>query len=68
MGQYPTETILGFKINKLKDVVGKKFEIQIGADKKTVIPIYHTSPANPLCYKGNESIFREILKKELYSE
>ena len=68
MGQYPTETILGFKIDKLRDVVGKKFEIQIGDNKKIVIPIYHTSPANPLCYKGNETIFGEILKNELCSE
>ena len=65
MGQYPTETILGFKVDKLKDVVGKKFEIMIGNNKKIVIPIYHTSPANPLCYKGNEMIFKETLKNEL---
>lgn len=65
MGQFPTETILGFKINKLKDVVGKKFEIIIGDAKKIVIPIYHTSPANPLCYKGNEMIFKTTLKNEL---
>ena len=65
MGQYPTETILGFKIDKLKDVVGKRFEVTIGNCKKVVIPIYHTSPANPLCYKGNETIFEDVLKKEL---
>ena len=60
MGQYPTETILGIKIKKLADVVGKKFDINFGNTIKTVIPIYHTSPANPLCYKGNENIFKNI--------
>ena len=60
MGQYPTETILGTKINKLSDVVGKKFEINFGKTTKTVIPIYHTSQANPLCFKGNEKIFKEL--------
>lgn len=60
MGQFPTETILGIKINKLSDVVGKKFEINFGNSTKTVIPIYHTSPANPLCFKGNEKIFKEL--------
>lgn len=65
MGQYPSETILGFKIDKLKDVVGKRFEIEVSNSKKIVIPIYHTSPANPLCYKGNEIIFKETLKSEL---
>ncbi len=65
MGQHPTETILGFKLAKLKDVVGKRFEVMIGNCKKIVIPIYHTSPANPLCYKGNENIFKDAIKKEL---
>ena len=65
MGQFPTETILKTRIDKLRDVVGKRFEVQIGKSKKVVIPIYHTSPANPLCYKGNEIIFKENIKKEL---
>lgn len=60
MGQYPTETILNMKINKLSDYVGKKFDISFGDTTKIVIPIYHTSPANPLCYKGNEKIFIEL--------
>ena len=62
MGQYPTETILGEKINKLKDYVGKEFKIKFGNSIKKVIPIYHTSPANPLCYKGNEEIFKNLIK------
>lgn len=65
MGQYPTETILGFKVNKLKEVVGKIYEIEINNKKKIVIPIYHTSPANPLCYKGNEKIFGITLQNIL---
>lgn len=65
MGKTPTETILGQKIDKLKDFVGKKFEISFGNTKKIVIPIYHTSPANPLCYKGNESIFKNLAEQNL---
>ena len=61
MGQYPTEVILGTKINKLKDFVGKEFLVNFGQSTKKVIPIYHTSPANPLCYKGNEIIFKNLL-------
>ena len=60
MGQYPTEVILGQKITKLKDFVGKEYLIDFGTTKKLVIPIYHTSPANPLCYKGNVPIFEKI--------
>lgn len=63
MGQYPTETILGVKVGKLKDFVGKEFNISFGKTIKTVIPIYHTSPANPLCYKGNEEIFIKLNEK-----
>ena len=62
MGQYPTETVLGVKVNKLKDFVGKVYEINFGATIKKVIPIYHTSPANPLCFKGNEEIFINLNK------
>ncbi len=65
MGQYPTETVLGVKVDKLKDVVGKKYEVDFGSGKKIVIPIYHTSPASPLCYKGNEPIFMNVIKEEL---
>ena len=60
MGQYPTETILGQKVEKLKDFVGKEYIINFGKTKKLVIPIYHTSPANPLCYKGNTPIFEKL--------
>lgn len=67
MGQFPTETILGKKINKLSDVVGKQFEVDFGRTIKTVIPIYHTSPANPMCFKGNEKIFKETLCSILQS-
>lgn len=63
MGKYPTETILGIKINKLSDVVGKIFNINFGNTTKTVIPIYHTSPANPLGYRGNEKIFKDLRYK-----
>lgn len=65
MGQFPTETILGRKVDKLRDVVGKEFSIDFDGKQKFVIPIYHTSPANPLCYKGNEEIFCTTIRKYL---
>ena len=67
MGQFPTETILGIKIARLSDVVGKVQKIKVGNTEKIVIPIYHTSPANPLCFKGNEPIFKEKLCNILQS-
>ena len=63
MGQYPTECILGEKVNKLRDYVGKEYDVSINGKNKKVIPIYHTSPANPLCFKGNVSIFENISLK-----
>ena len=62
MGQYPTEAILGTRVLKMKDFVGKEFSVVFGNETKLVIPIYHTSPANPLCYKGNVNIFEKINK------
>ena len=56
MGIFPTQILLNKKIKRFKDVVGNKFDI-LG---KTVIPIYHCSPINPLCYKGNEEIFLNL--------
>ena len=63
MGQYPTELILGQKISKLKYFVGNEYFINFGSGEKLVIPIYHTSPANPLGYKGNVPIFEKINNK-----
>lgn len=68
MGQFPTEAILGQKVTRLKDFVGKKFTRLVNGTPKTIIPIYHTSPANPLCYKGNEQIFTEVIGRELESQ
>ena len=60
MGQYPTEVLIGQKVERLRDFVGKTFEVKFGDKIKKVVPIYHTSPANPLCYKGNEEIFKKL--------
>lgn len=65
MGKFPTETILGVRINKLSDVVGKIHKININGCEKIVIPIYHTSPINPLSYKRNENIFKYTIKNIL---
>lgn len=65
MGKYPTETILGRKINKLADIVGIRENIKIVNTTKIVIPIYHTSPANPKCFLGNEPIFKNLKNDNL---
>lgn len=65
MGQFPTETIIGEKVEKLSCVVGKQFNVVFGKTSKIVVPIYHTSPINPKSYKGNEFIFKNILPKLL---
>jgi len=61
MGKYPTQVLLNKSIKKLGDVVGKKHYIKLGDKQRVVIPIYHTSPINPLGYKGNEKVFKELL-------
>ena len=65
MGKYPTETILGRKINKLADIVGIRENVKIGNTTKIVIPIFHTSPANPKCFLGNEPIFNKLKNDNL---
>ncbi len=60
MGKFASEIVLNQKIDKFKDFVGKEFLIDFGKSTKKVIPIYHTSPINPLCFKGNEMIFKNL--------
>lgn len=59
MGKYATEYLLGDD-NKFSDVVGKQFLINTEYGDYLLIPIYHTSPASPLAYKGNVAIFDSI--------
>ena len=47
------------------DSVNNKCRLEITEEQiynklKVVIPIYHTSPANPLGYKGNVAIFEKL--------
>jgi len=65
MGVFVTQTLLGIKVLKMKDYVGKKFYIDFLGKTKTVIPIYHTSPLNPLSYKGNEDIFNSLKNENI---
>lgn len=58
MGIFPTQILLNTKIKKFKDYVGNRYKF----DNKIIIPIYHCSPINPLCYKGNEEIFLNLPK------
>lgn len=60
MGLQPTQALLGRKIKKFADVVGKEFEMQIENKTYKILPIYHPSPLNPKGYKGNISIFEKL--------
>jgi len=60
MGLHPTQTLLGIKINRYVDYVGKIFDFAIDDKKYILLPIYHTSPLNPLGYKMNVPIFDKL--------
>ncbi len=62
MGLFPTQALLGIKIKKFTDYVGKEFEIEINEKKYKVLPIYHPSPLNPKGYKDNLPIFKKLQK------
>ena len=65
MGVHPTQVLLGSKIQKFGDVVGKEYSITIENKEFTLIPIYHPSPLNPKGYKDNIPIFekfKDVLK------
>ncbi len=61
MGLAPTQALLGIKIKRYADFVGKIFEIKISNKIYKVLPIYHPSPLNPKGYKDNIPIF-DVLK------
>lgn len=61
MGKYATEYLLGDDY-KFSDIVGKHFFMNTEYGDFILIPIYHTSPASPLSYKGNVAIFESIKK------
>lgn len=60
MGLFPTQALLSQKIKKFGDYVGKIIPLIVEGEEYLVIPIYHPSPANPLCYKGNVEIFNKL--------
>lgn len=60
MGVHATQAILGVKIKKFSDFVGKEFQINIGEKTFKLIPIYHPSPLNPKGYLGNVEIFEKL--------
>ncbi len=60
MGLHPTQALLGTKINRFADVVGKEFHLTIANKSFLIIPIYHPSPINPKGYKGNVPIFEHL--------
>ena len=61
MGIHSTQALLGIKIKKFADFVGKIFEININNKTYKVLPIYHPSPLNPKGYKDNLPIFQTIV-------
>lgn len=60
MGGQVTQAVLGVKIKKFSDFVGKEFEFCVGEKKFLLIPIYHPSPLNPKGYSGNVEIFEKL--------
>lgn len=60
MGLHPTQALLGKKINRFSDYVGKEFELNINGKAFKLIPIYHPSPLNPKGYKDNVPILEHI--------
>lgn len=56
LGEFPTKTLLDFKFNRFKDVVGNIYEV----DNFKILPIYHPSPISPNSYKGNIPIFNKL--------
>ena len=60
MGKHPIQALLGIKIKKFADCVGKEFNIKISDRKYIVLPIYHPSPLNPKGYKDNVPIFNKL--------
>lgn len=62
MGLHPTQALLGTKIKKFSDFVGKEFNFEVDKKKFILIPIYHPSPLNPKGYSGNVEIFEKLKK------
>lgn len=60
MGLHPTQALLGKKIKKFADYVGKEFELVVNGKVFKLVPIYHPSPLNPKGYKGNVPIFEQL--------
>jgi uracil-DNA glycosylase len=60
MGMHPTQALLGEKVERFADYVGREFAITLGRKNYTLIPIYHPSPLNPKGYKDNLPIFEKI--------
>lgn len=60
MGQNPTQALLGIKIKRYADYVGKTFDFVIDNKKYILLPIYHPSPLNPKGYTMNVPIFEKL--------
>lgn len=60
MGVFATQVVLGRKVLKFSDVVGREEIVLIGNKQFIVIPIYHCSPINPHAYSGNKNIFERL--------
>lgn len=60
MGLAPTQVLLGRKVDKFADVVGRVFDIELNGRSYRLLPIYHPSPLNPKGYKNNVPIFERL--------
>lgn len=60
MGHFPSQALLGQKIDRFSDYVGRVFDMEIGEKRFSIIPIFHTSPLNPKGFSGNIPVFEKI--------
>jgi uracil-DNA glycosylase family 4 len=69
LGEKPTKALLNniFNFKNFSEIVGKTFEITNNNKIIKVIPIYHTSPINPLGFKNNVKIFEQLNKFNYYA-
>ena len=58
LGEFPTRSLLNFKFDKFRDVVGNIYELE----GYKILPIYHPSPISPKSYQGNIPIFEKLKK------
>lgn len=60
MGTKAFKAINDIEYDKFADVVGKQYKISCSGIETMLFPIYHPSPASPICRTGNEPLMKVI--------